>query len=309
MTKNRVKNIVKGVAIIGATLFADKLLEAKTYDAELTQSVAQILDRRYGNDSTEIGRKWRVISAKENITANDVFDFLSEYWNARLYVEDICPTCILGLAEVIRKQNLEPSGNGGGIQIGGAGTQFQPQPQNAPTEISGETRDFFSKTIEVEGKKMSALEYLITCGYLPGEIEEIHKKIKRDWGKETPNLNTEFLDAYALEVTGRVLPYPGEKKPELTQEQLDSLRGWALDTLNITFEKSLGAAKKQWDIYYKYGDKSLDGLYKFLTEEIRSLCKKGTKEGGVVELVIKKIAPYTKEHKRVTEEMQNGNGR
>jgi hypothetical protein len=306
--RNSIKGIVKVLAIAGASVWADRLLEAKTYDAELTQSVAQILDARYGNDTTETGRKWRIISAKENITANDVYDFLMEIDNRRAYesVSDVCPTCVLGLAELIRKQNLTGkggSGNGEGIKPSGPGTQPQPQPQST-TEISKEARDFFSETIEVEGKKMSALEYLIACGYLPGEIEAIYKKIKSDWGNEKVNLNSEFLDSYAREVIGKVLPYPGEKKPELTQAQIDSLRSWALDTLDAAFEKSLGPAKNQWELYKKWGDKSLDGIYNFCLD-VRTLVKKGTNESKAIEKVIEKISPYTEERKRIEEEMKH----
>jgi len=301
-----VRNIVKVLAIAGASVWADRLLEAKTYDAELTQSVAQILDARYGNDTTETGKKWRIISAKENITANDVYDFLINNWGAYESVSDVCPTCVLGLAEIIRKQNLAGkggSGNGEGIKPSGPGTQPQPQPQST-TEISKEARGFFSKTIEVEGKKMSALEYLIACGYLPGEIEAIYKKIKSDWGNEKVNLNSEFLDSYAREVTGRVLPYPGEKKPELTQAQIDSLRSWALDTLDAAFEKSLGPAKNQWELYKKWGDKSLDGIYNFCMD-VRTLVKEGTKESKAIEKVMEKIYPYTEERRRIEEEMKH----
>ncbi|MEM4335951.1 MAG: hypothetical protein QXY61_03025 [Candidatus Anstonellales archaeon] len=299
-----VKNFAIAAGIMVASLFPNKLVEGKTYDTELTQSVAQILDKRYENDTTETGRKWRIISNKENITANDVYDFLSGNLSAIMYVEDICPTCVLGLAEIIRRQNLESQGSNkegnGGVDIKPSGQSEQEKPKPEGKGISQEAKNFFSKKIEVGGKKMSALEYLIACGYTNEEIEAIYGKIKKDWENVTPNLNMEFLDAYALEVTGRVLK-PTEPNNELTQAQIDSLRSWALDTLQATFENSLGAAKKLWDNYYKWGDKSLDGVYKFCLD-VRSLCDK--RQGEVVQTVIDKIGLYTKERKETQEEMR-----
>jgi len=296
------KNIFTVVAIGIASVWANKILEAKTYDAEATQTVAQILDARYGNDTTEIGREWRRISAKESITASEVMDFLLRHYDARKVVEETCLDCLMSTLELSRMQNIA-SQKATGTETSGPG--IQPQPKTTPAEISKEAREFFSKTIEVGEKKMSALEYLMACGYTAGEIEEIYRTIKRDWEDEPVRLGTELLDYYAKEVTGRVLPFPEEKKPEPTQAQLDSLRGWAIDTLNRVFERSLGPAKKQWDFYYRYGDQSLDGLYRFLTD-IRTLCGKGTKEEKVVEKVIKTIYPYTEEYERITEEIEKG---
>ncbi|MEM2948172.1 MAG: hypothetical protein QXG02_01455 [Candidatus Anstonellales archaeon] len=302
----RVKNFAIATGIAIGSLFPNKLAEGKTYDAELTQSVAQILDARYTNDTTEVGKAWRIISAKENITANDVYNFLINYWDAIMYVEDICPTCVLGLAEIIRRQNLENQGRNeggnGGVDIKPSGQSEQEKPKPEGKGISQEAKNFFSKKIEVGEKKMSALEYLIACGYTDEEIEAIYRKIKKDWENETPNLSMEFLDAYALEVTGRVLK-PTEPNNELTQAQIDSLRSWALDTLQATFENSLGAAKKLWDNYYKWGDKSLDGIYKFCLD-VRSLCD--NRQGEVVQMVIDKIGLYTEERKETQEKMRKG---
>ncbi|MGC9005155.1 MAG: hypothetical protein ACP5JC_00825 [Candidatus Micrarchaeia archaeon] len=305
MGKNRMKNFIKGVAIVGAIVFANKQLEAKTYDDELTKSVAQILDTRYANDTTEIGRKWKIISVKEDITAKDVYDFLHTHWDAREYVEEVCPTCVLGLAEVGRRQNLQKDdgGGNGGVNVG---TSEQVKPQTSGNDISEEARDFFNRQIYVGEKKMTALmtalEYLINCGYLPGEIEAIYKKIKSDWGSEKVNLNTEFLDSYAKEVTGRVLPYPSEKpEPMLTQEQRDSLGGWAFDTLNAVFSESLGATGKHWKAYLGRNDKEdLDAIYNFCLT-IQSICN--DEEGKVVSKVMKEIHPYTKDFQKTKEQM------
>ncbi|MGC8898897.1 MAG: hypothetical protein ACP5KP_00060 [Candidatus Micrarchaeia archaeon] len=300
MGKNRMKNFIKGVAIVGAIVFANKQLEAKTYDDELTKSVAQILDTRYANDTTEIGRKWKIISVKEDITAKDVYDFLDTHWDAREYVEEVCPTCMLGLADINRR-NLQ-KGDGGGNGGVNVGTSEQVKPQTSKSDISKEAQDFFNRQIYVGEKKMSALEYLINCGYLPGEIEAIYEKIKRDWGSEKVDLNTEFLDSYAKEVTGRVLPYPSEKpEPMLTQEQRDSLGGWAFDTLNAVFSKSLGATGKHWKAYLGRNDKEdLDAIYNFCLT-IQSMCDKN--ESKVVSKVMKEIYPYTKDFQKTKEQM------
>lgn len=288
-----IRQIAKVVAVVSAFIVPNKLLEGKTYDAELTESVVQLLDKKYANDTTDVGKEWRIISIKENITANDVYDFLvlNKHWDARQYVEDICPTCVLGLAEAIRRSNL--AGNGGGEKITAGGQEEIPQTQTKPNEVSSEARNFFGNgKVEVDGEEMSALDYLIKCGYLPAEIDSIYKKIKSDWGNEKPNICKDLLDHYTLEVTGRVLQYPGENKIELTPAQIDSLKGWALDTLGAAFEKSLGMAKKQWDNYNKWGNKSLDGIYNFCMD-IRSLVGEGTKEGKAIEAVIKAVWPYT----------------